>query len=308
MMAAMWVGCLGTSPLAQQPQAPPAGQRPLRLGFLPGSSELHEEHLRALGARVASDAQVAEALESEGIEASITLLPASSVRDLGENMSIGRYDIVLAPVSALQRYEEAGYRVVFQLRRDGDAWDSRGALGVQQQSVIFGRVGNPRRMDDPDARWAFVGGDSASGHIYPRLHLMSLGIEPRDVMLRPTEEEVCRMVLNGLADFGATDRLRFDAFEAQRAAAPHSPLLPGFRRSALHIIETTPYFPAPPVLMHRRLADTAAGRALRAWMQEWFEQRRAQLNAQLTRASDAAFARINDDLDRYYRALQAPDP
>lgn len=106
----------------------------------------------------------------------------------------------MTPLAYIRAAERATIVPVVKLSRGGF---------TTYRSVIFAKKGRVRSLRDlKGKRMAWVGRGSASGRLFPEVHLRKLGTDPGTFFSAQIEgsdhREVCLAVLNGAAEAGAT--------------------------------------------------------------------------------------------------------
>ncbi len=126
---------------------------------------------------------------------------ASSYRDLAAALGDGRAGIAwMAPIPAIE-LEDKGQGLVLAL-------PARKGLATYHAALIT-RKGGPRTIKECEGkRVAWVDAESASGYVIPRIHLASLGLDPKTFFgsetFQRTHEAVVDAVVTGRAELGAT--------------------------------------------------------------------------------------------------------
>lgn len=209
----------GESDRSAAPSTPRRENAAFRIGFLSNDAEqtLSTEFFNRLKKDLWDEPQIHDALITLGF-GSIAALPADGHRDLVTRMEHGEFDLVFCP-SLVYGTQEGPYRVMLQLRRDRDIWDTHGEGKVLQQGVVFVSNRSPLfTADQPttsqiaayigENRMAVVSAFSAAGYCYPFLKLARDygGARPNEYFFCDSSEEVVKTVVSGLADLGACER------------------------------------------------------------------------------------------------------
>ncbi len=141
----------------------------------------------------------AEATRTAGVELVAVDLP--SYAEVVRAVTTGRVALAwLPPLAAAQLAEQHAVDVIALPLRKG---------GLAYHTAFIGRRGGPQRIEDfRGSRVAWVDPQSASGYLMPRIHLASLGLDPRDFFdhetFAGTHFAVVEAVAKGAADLGAT--------------------------------------------------------------------------------------------------------
>ena len=134
-------------------------------------------------------------------QAEITALDFPSYGELVHAVATGRVAIAwLPPLAAAQLAEQRAVEVLALPLRKG---------GLAYHTALIGRRGLPRTIEQfRGCRVAWVDPQSASGYLMPRIHLASLGFDPRGFFdhesFAGTHYGVVEAVTKGTADLGAT--------------------------------------------------------------------------------------------------------
>lgn len=138
---------------------------------------------------------------SRACQIEIVPLDFASYAEVFRAVTTGRVAIAwLPPLAAAQLAEQRTVEVVALPLRKG---------GLAYHTAFVSRRGGPRKIEEfRGARVAWVDPQSASGYLMPRIHLASLGYDPRDFFheetFAGTHYGVVEAVTKGAADVGAT--------------------------------------------------------------------------------------------------------
>jgi ABC-type phosphate/phosphonate transport system substrate-binding protein len=141
------------------------------------------------------------AIASESTGASIVPVHAASYRELATGIRAGDVGIAwMPPIPALD-LEDGGLAapIVLPSRNDGTTYGA---------ALVMRRAGGKTLADLQGLRVAWVGHESAAGYLVPRMHIASLGFDPRTFFAQESFEQshlgVVDAVVSGRADVGAT--------------------------------------------------------------------------------------------------------
>jgi len=186
-----------TAPVAEQtgqlpwPDGAQAPDDPVRVAFVPSvEAGTIETQLGEF------EKQLSE-LIGHPVEADVVLSYSACI----EQMGAGHFDLaMLPPFAYVLAHERYNFRVALKVVRDGKA-TYRGEIITRTDSGI-------NTLEDlRDRTFAFTEATSASGHLYPKTFLITMGIDPdkdfADAVFKGDHSAVVQSVFQGQVDAGA---------------------------------------------------------------------------------------------------------
>lgn len=276
----------GTS--ANAADTSPAGTQPLqvfRVGYLPhaGHGGMNDTIAHRLEQWMEDKPQVREALRQSGFNGSVTVQAADGHNDLRNLLASRQLEMAFCPAVVFASLRTDLYRVVFQEKRPGEVWDSRGGgRNLRQGVIIVGPLSPLFHAEDPDPRTleAYLRGKEiavpsaydAAGYQYPLLAMANdLKVPPSSISLRfcGSSEEVVKQVVSGLADVGACDGAVLETWlpEALSSGGEAS-------RAVRELPIKVPLVPSDPVILRSDLHPQTSelGRVIREQLPGFFRE------------------------------------
>jgi hypothetical protein len=280
----------------------------LYYGYYAGYDEEKARFWQGFAEFIEQSPEAQKLLETTLVDRVIGLKAASS-GDLKNMMQAGEVQLAHCGLSVFYPEPPPEWKVLGQLRHPLDHWDPRGQLGVSRQSVFIMRKAGATKSNSESladvSSWAFLGSDSASGYLYPRIYLMQrdLATESADITFCATPAEVLFRVYTGLSEAGALDRREFATAEEefQRMIAAHDGQYEGGRLQRVEIAEVqqTPPFPADPLLF---ATDPNHPGRRHLWVSLLrLYNKGARTDYRFQSVTSDPFTTVRDDLKYFYR-------
>jgi len=168
-----------------------APDEPVRVAFVPSVEA------GTIETRLGQFEEALSTLIGHPVEADVVLSYSACI----EQMAAGHFDLaMLPPFAYVLAHERYDFRVVLKVVRKGKA-TYRGEIIVRTDSGI-------ETLEDLRGKtFAFTDATSASGHLYPKTFLISIGINPdvdfEDYMFKGDHPAVVQSVFQGQVDAGA---------------------------------------------------------------------------------------------------------